>query len=79
MCPWEVAEPPLLLGLVTGGVITGNGFEYGCFGAGCCSGITAGVVNEWTVEGVMDSRKKKKTERRQNTLLPLREAEVKEH
>ena len=32
------------------------------FGAGCCSGITAGVVSEWTVQGVMDSRKKKKTE-----------------
>ena len=31
------------------------------FGAGCCSGITAGAVSEWTVDGVMDSLKKKKT------------------
>ena len=32
------------------------------FGAGCCSEITAGAVSEWTVEGVIDSLKNKKTE-----------------
>ena len=97
-----------LLGLATGGIITGKRFGDGCanndekevakslavygaatgasigaqvvtgalligvahvalpvaaavaFGAGCCSGITAGAVSEWTVDGVMDSLKKKK-------------------
>ena len=99
-----------LLGLATGGIITGKRFGDGCanndekevakslavygaatgasigaqvvtgalligvahvalpvaaavaFGAGCCSGITAGAVSEWTVDGVMDSLKKKKAE-----------------
>lgn len=32
------------------------------FGAGCASGITAGALSEWTVDGVIDKIKRKKTE-----------------
>jgi hypothetical protein len=32
------------------------------FGAGCASGITAGALSEWTVDGVIDKINKKKTE-----------------
>ena len=32
------------------------------FGVGCCSGITAGALSEWTVDTVIDGKKKKNDE-----------------
>ena len=32
------------------------------FGVGCCSGITAGALSEWTVDTVIDGKKKKDDE-----------------
>ena len=32
------------------------------FGVGCCSGITAGALSEWTVDTVIDGKRKKDDE-----------------
>ena len=50
---------------VTGAVLIGLGAALPiaaavAFGAGCASGITAGALSEWTVDGVMDKLKKEK-------------------
>ena len=50
---------------ITGAVLIGLGAALPvaaavAFGAGCASGITAGALSEWTVDGVMDKFKRKK-------------------
>ena len=52
---------------VTGAVLIGLGAALPvaaavAFGAGCTCGITAGALSEWTVDGVIDKVKKKKSQ-----------------
>ncbi|KAL7510787.1 hypothetical protein ACHAXN_007677 [Cyclotella atomus] len=56
---------------ITGAILLGCGAALPvvaavAFGAGCASGITAGALSEWTVEGVIDKMKRNKTEAASN-------------